>query len=196
MNADKVHAAMVGVVERGDIPALVTLGDEVLVDAIGTTTAGGPDNQPMRRDTIFRIASLTKPIAAAATMLLVNDGVLRLDDAVERWLPELANRRGLRRIDAELDDTVPARRAITVGDLLTSDPRQLPDPAAHSRRAPRRRLPPAPVADLRPGRILAPAGPPAADVPAGRALALQHELRPDGRPGRARVRALVFHLSQ
>ena len=84
---------MAGFVARGEIPGLVTLvahGDEVLVDAVGTTTAGG--SEPMRRDTIFRIASLTKPIAAAATMLLVDDGVLRLDDAVERWLPALANR--------------------------------------------------------------------------------------------------------
>ena len=123
MNTDKLHAAMAGFVERGEIPGIVTVvarGDEVLVDAIGTTTAGGPGNQPMRRDTIFRIASLTKPIAAAATMILVDDGVLRLDDAVERWLPELANRRVLKRIDAQLDDTVPARRAITVRDVLTS----------------------------------------------------------------------------
>ncbi len=123
MTNDKLHAAMAGFVARGEIPGIVTLvarGDEVFVDAVGTTTTGGPDNQPMRRDTIFRIASLTKPIAAAGTMLLVDDGVLRLDDAVTRWLPELANRRVLRRIDAALDDTVPARRAITVRDLLTS----------------------------------------------------------------------------
>ena len=74
----------------------------------------------MRPDTICRIASITKPVAAAATMILVDDGKRRPDDAVERWLPELANRRVLRRIDSELDDTVPARRAITVRDLLTS----------------------------------------------------------------------------
>ena len=123
MTNDKLRASMAGFVARGEIPGIVALvarGDDVFVDAVGTTTAGGPDNQPMRRDTIFRIASLTKPIAAAATMLLVDDGVLRLDDAVERWLPELANRRVLKRIDAQLDDTVPARRAITVRDLLTS----------------------------------------------------------------------------
>ena len=121
MTNDKLHTAMAGFVERGEIPGSVTLvarGEEVLVDAVGTTTAGG--SAPMRRDTIFRIASLTKPIAAAATMLLVDDGVLRLDDAVDRWLPELANRRVLKRIDAQLDDTVPARRAITVRDVLTS----------------------------------------------------------------------------
>ncbi len=74
----------------------------------------------MRRDTIFRIASITKPITAAATMILVDEGALRLDDSVERWLPELTNRKVLSRIDAQLDDTVPARRSITVRDLLTS----------------------------------------------------------------------------
>ena len=76
----------------------------------------GPD---MRRDTIFRIASMTKPVTATAVMMLVEEGQLRLDEPVDRLLPELANRGVLRRIDAELDDTVPARRPITVEDLLT-----------------------------------------------------------------------------
>ncbi len=115
-----LHAAMRGYVERGNIPGIVTLiarGDEIHVDAVGTMTLDGDD--PMRRDTIFRIASISKPITAAATMILVDDGVLRLDDSVERWLPELAKRRVLKRIDSQLDDTVPAKRSITVRDLLT-----------------------------------------------------------------------------
>jgi CubicO group peptidase (beta-lactamase class C family) len=62
---------------------------------------------------------MTKPITAAATMMLVEDGMLRLDEPVDRLLPELANRRVLRRIDGPLDDTVAAKRAITVEDLLT-----------------------------------------------------------------------------
>ena len=116
-----LHMTMAGYVERGDIPGIVTLigrGDEIHVDATGRKTVGG--KEPMRRDTIFRIASITKPIAAAATMILVDEGKLRLDDSVERWLPELANRKVLSRIDSPLDDTVPARRPITVRDLLTS----------------------------------------------------------------------------
>ncbi len=115
-----LHKAMMGYVERGAIPGIVTLigrGDEIHVDAIGSKTVDGKD--VMRRDTIFRIASLTKPITAAAAMMLVDDGKLRLDDAVERWLPELAKRKVLRRIAAPLDDTVPGRRAITLRDLLT-----------------------------------------------------------------------------
>jgi CubicO group peptidase (beta-lactamase class C family) len=116
-----LHATMAGYVERGDIPGIVTLvsrGDEVHVDAVGTTTIGG--HNLMRHDAIFRIASITKPITAAAAMMLIEDGKLQLGDAVDPWLPELANRRVLKRIDAPLDDTVPALRPITVRDLQTS----------------------------------------------------------------------------
>jgi CubicO group peptidase (beta-lactamase class C family) len=62
---------------------------------------------------------MTKPITAVAAIILVEECKLRLDDPVDRWLPELANRKVLRAIDAPLDDTVPARRAITLRDLLT-----------------------------------------------------------------------------
>ena len=75
--------------------------------------------EPMRRDTIFRIASVTKPIMAAAAMILVEECVLRLDDPVDELLPELADRQVLRTLDSPLDDTVPANRPITLRDLLT-----------------------------------------------------------------------------
>jgi CubicO group peptidase (beta-lactamase class C family) len=120
MQLDDMHKRLAAYVERGEIPgyvALVARGDEVQVDAMGNTARGG--TVPVRRETIFRVASMTKPVTAAATMILVDDGKLRLDDAVERWLPELANRRVLRSLGAQLDDTVPAARAITVRDLLT-----------------------------------------------------------------------------
>src|SRR5262249_28329267 len=74
---------------------------------------------PVRRAAIFRLASVTKPIRAGAAMILVEECRLRLDDPVDEWLPELANRRVLRAIDSELDDTVPAERPITLRDLLT-----------------------------------------------------------------------------
>src|SRR5919197_5508991 len=96
---------------------LVEKGDEVAFDAVGATAIGGA--APMRRDTIFRIASMTKAITATAVMMLVEEGKLTLDAPVERWLPELANRRVLRRLGGPLTDTVPARRPITVRDLLT-----------------------------------------------------------------------------
>jgi Beta-lactamase len=87
----RMHEVMSGHVERGHVPGLVTLIDrrgEVHVDAIGALAFGG--SAPMRRDTIFRIASLTKPITAAAAMILVEECRLRLDDPVDEWLPELA----------------------------------------------------------------------------------------------------------
>src|SRR5712664_3983025 len=113
-------AVMSGYVERGAIPGIVTLvarQDEVHVEVIGTRALN--ESEPMRRDTIFRIASLTKPIAAAAAIILVEECRLRLDEPVDRWLPELAGRRVLKRIDAELDDTVPAKRPLSLRDLLT-----------------------------------------------------------------------------
>ena len=116
----RLHDVMAGYVERGEMPGLVTLVSrrgEVHVDAIGTQAIGG--SAPMSRDTIFRISSMTKPIIAAATMLLIEECRLRLDEPVERWLPELAGRRVLKRIDGPLDETVPAQRSITVRDLLT-----------------------------------------------------------------------------
>src|SRR5438105_140785 len=116
----RMHDIMAGYVERGEVPGLVTLVSrrgEVHVDAIGRKAVGSSD--PMRRDTIFRIASMTKPIAAAAAMILVEECRLRLDDPVDRLLPELADRRVLRRLEGPLDDTVPANRSITVRDLLT-----------------------------------------------------------------------------
>jgi CubicO group peptidase (beta-lactamase class C family) len=96
---------------------LVTRGGQTEVFAVGTKALGDP--APMRRDTIFRIASMTKPVTAVAALMLIEDGVIRLDDPVDRWLPELADRRVLTRIDGPLHDTVPARRAITLEDLLT-----------------------------------------------------------------------------
>jgi CubicO group peptidase (beta-lactamase class C family) len=97
---------------------LLARGDDVTVEAVGTHTAEG--GTPMARDSIFRIASLTKPITAAAVLLLVEEGRLRLDDPVERWLPELAAPVVVRTPQSPLDDVVPARRPITVFDLLTN----------------------------------------------------------------------------
>jgi len=115
----RMHDVMAGHVERGDMPGLVTLvsrrGD-VHADAIGTTALGGLE--PMRRDTIFRISSMTKPITATAAMILVEECKLRLDEPVDRLLPELADRKVLTRLDGPLDDTAPAHRSINVRDLL------------------------------------------------------------------------------
>src|SRR5215208_5479053 len=116
----RMRDVMAGHVGRGVVPGVVTLlsrRGEVQVHAIGTKAFGGSD--PMRRDTIFRVASVTKPIVAAAAMILVEECALRLDEPVDRWLPELADRQVLRTIESPLDDTVPANHPITLRDLLT-----------------------------------------------------------------------------
>ena len=117
---ERMRAVLARHVEAGTLPGLVALlcrRGEVHVEEIGTRAAG--DRAPMRRDTIFRITSMTKPVTAVAAMILVEECRLRLDEPVDRWLPELAGRRVLRRIDGPLDDTVPARRPISLRDLLT-----------------------------------------------------------------------------
>jgi CubicO group peptidase (beta-lactamase class C family) len=73
----------------------------------------------MRRDTTFRLASMSKPVTAVGAMILVEECKLRLDDRVDEWLPELQGRKVLRTIESPLDDTVPAQRPITLRDLLT-----------------------------------------------------------------------------
>src|SRR3989441_76865 len=117
---DRLHEAMAARVAKGELPGIVMLvarNKDVHVDTIGVMAFGSAE--PMRRDAIFRITSMTKPILATATMMLVDDGKLALEEPVDRLLPELAERRVLKRIDGPLDDTVPARRSITVRDLLT-----------------------------------------------------------------------------
>jgi CubicO group peptidase (beta-lactamase class C family) len=116
---ERMHRVLGGYIDRGEMPGLVALvscGEDVHVEALGALSFGGA---PMKRDTIFRIASMTKPITAVAAMILVEECRLRLDDPVDEFLPELASRKVLRRVDAPLDDVVPATRAITLRDLLT-----------------------------------------------------------------------------
>ncbi|MEV6246029.1 serine hydrolase domain-containing protein [Streptomyces sp. NPDC051742] len=117
----KVRDVLERYVASGKIPGVVALvgrGDETHVEAIGTMRHDG--GAPMRRDTIFRMASTSKPVSVAAAMILLDECRLRLDDTVDAWLPELADRQVLKRVDGPLDDTVPARRPITVRDVLTS----------------------------------------------------------------------------
>jgi CubicO group peptidase (beta-lactamase class C family) len=115
----ELHAVAQRFVADDLIPGLVALvarGDHVHVDALGTLAVDGP---PLWRDSLFRISSTTKPITAAATLALVAEGRLDLDEPVGRLLPELASPRVLRTMSGPLDDTVSARRPITTRDLLT-----------------------------------------------------------------------------
>ena len=121
----RIHDVMAGHVERGDVPGLVTLVSrrgETHVDAIGMKAVGDfktVGNGPMQCDAIFRISSMTTPIAAGAALILVEECKLRLDEPVDRLLPELADRKVLKRLAGPLDDTVPATRPISLRDLLT-----------------------------------------------------------------------------
>ena len=99
------------------LAALVARDGQVHVTSAGHKALR--DSAPIGRDAIFRIASMTKPVTGVAAMLLIEDGAMALSDPVERWLPELGARRVLRAWDAELSDTVPAERAITVEDVLS-----------------------------------------------------------------------------
>jgi len=119
--ATDLHDLLQSAVDNGEAPgvvALVARGDDVEFATAGTTELGG--STPMARDTLFRIASLTKPITAALAMLLIEEGRVGHDDPIARWLPELAHPMVVRTPDAPLDDLVPAARPITVADLLTS----------------------------------------------------------------------------
>jgi len=116
----RISEMMSGYVDRGTLPGYVSLvsrqGEEHVAYA-GVLALDS--NEPMQRDTIFRIASMTKPITAVAAMILIEECVLRLDDPVDAFLPELADRQVLVRPDAALTQTVPANRPITLRDLLT-----------------------------------------------------------------------------
>src|ERR1700674_5563264 len=194
---DRLHQAMAARVENRSLPGIVTLGaqgDDVYVDVIGSMAFGG--DRPMRRDTIFRITSMTKPILGAATMLLVDDGRLALGEPVSRLLPELAARRVLKRVDGPLDQTVPANCPITVEDLLTFRPgygfiivvpTTFNPPYPIIQRAEELQLAhgaAGPPHAARPRRVDRPLRNAAADVPARRALAVQRRLARARRPGR------------
>jgi CubicO group peptidase (beta-lactamase class C family) len=110
-----------GHVADGDMAGLTWLvarHGEVHTGTAGTFEQGGA-GAPIERDTIFRISSMTKPIVAAAALSMVEDGTLALDDPVDPWIPELADRRVMIDPEGSLDDTVPANRPISLRDLLT-----------------------------------------------------------------------------
>ena len=111
-----VAASHVGDDKVPGLVALVAQGDDVHVEALGTLAVGG---RPVARNSLFRIASTTKPITASATLALAREGLLELDEPVVRLLPELANRRVLRRMDGPLEDTIAAIAPVTVRGLLT-----------------------------------------------------------------------------
>ncbi len=116
-----VRPALQAFVDRGELAGVVTLtsqgGQIVQSEAIGWSDL--ETRTPMRSDTLFRIASMTKPITSAAALMLVEEGRIALDDPISRWIPELADPLVLRDAAGPLREVSPARRPITVEDLLT-----------------------------------------------------------------------------
>ena len=104
----------------GSVPGAVALIDRD--GQLERATAGLAEietGRAMTPDAIFRIASISKPITAAATLMLIENGTLDMEDPIRRWLPELAEPRVLRTPSSSVEDTVTAERPITVRDLLT-----------------------------------------------------------------------------
>ena len=107
-------------VADGTIPGAVALLSDGATVQIAAAGRAALDGQAMRADAIMRIQSMTKPVTTVAALRLVEAGRMGLDDSVEPWLPELADRVVLTRPDAALDDTEPAQGPITVRHLLTN----------------------------------------------------------------------------
>lgn len=121
MNLADNRSSIAQAVDAGLLAGAVTLachrGDVVQVNEIGYRDVEA--GLPMQRDTIFRIASMTKPVTVAAALTLIEEGKLALSDPVSRWLPELADMQVLADPTGPLDRTVPARQPITIDDLMT-----------------------------------------------------------------------------
>jgi CubicO group peptidase (beta-lactamase class C family) len=121
MKLDGNQASIREAIDAGLLAGAVTLvwraGEVVQVNELGYRDVDA--GLPMQRDTIFRIASMTKPVTVAAAMILVEQGKLAPNDPVAEWLPELSEMRVLPDPLGPLDKTEPARRLITIEDLMT-----------------------------------------------------------------------------
>lgn len=92
----------------GEIGQVLTLGSRDLASGA-----------PMQRDTLFRIASMTKPVTTVAALMLLEAGELALSDPITRWAPEFKDMRVLKDARRSLEDSTPAARDITIEDLMT-----------------------------------------------------------------------------
>ena len=117
----QIPPALQAVVDAGDLSGLVTLiwrkGEVAQVTTLGKRNI--EQGKPMERDTLFRIASMTKPVTSVAALMLLDEGKLRLEDPITRWLPEFAGMQVLKDAAGPIADTYPAPREITVEDLMT-----------------------------------------------------------------------------
>ena len=118
---ERIAPAIEEAIARGELPGAVTLvwRNGTIAHRAATGRRDLRRNLPMQRDTLFRIRSMTKPITSAVTLMLMEEGKLRLDDPIVRWAPEFARMRVLKVSGGPLDETYPAPRDITIEDLLT-----------------------------------------------------------------------------
>lgn len=118
---DRIPGALQAVVDAGDLSGFVTLiwrkGEIVQLNTVGHRDVAA--GKPMTRDTMFRIASMTKPITSVAALMLMEEGKLRLDDPITKWAPEFANMKVLKDASGPLDEVYDAPREITIDDLMT-----------------------------------------------------------------------------
>ncbi|HEX2818034.1 MAG TPA: serine hydrolase domain-containing protein, partial [Phenylobacterium sp.] len=117
----QIPPALQAVVDAGDLSGFVTLiwrkGEVAQVNIIGHRDIAS--GAPTTRDTLFRIASMTKPVTSIAALMLLEDGKLRLEDPITKWLPEFSGMQVLKDAAGPIEDTYPAARDITVEDLMT-----------------------------------------------------------------------------
>jgi CubicO group peptidase (beta-lactamase class C family) len=118
---DRMHRGMQGFIDRREAGGVVTLiareGKVVDVRAYGFQDV--ESKKPMRADTIFRIASMSKPITSVAVMMLYEDGKLLLTDPISKYIPSFKNQTVVAKSEGGATSTEPAKRPITVRDLLT-----------------------------------------------------------------------------
>jgi CubicO group peptidase (beta-lactamase class C family) len=117
----QVAPALKSVSDAGDLSGFVTLiwrkGEELQLNLIGKRDL--ETGAPMERDTLFRIASMTKPVTSVAALMLMEEGKLKLDDPITKWAPEFADMKVLKDPTGPVEDTYPSPREITVDDLFT-----------------------------------------------------------------------------
>ena len=117
----RIPGALQGVVDAGDLSGFVTLiwrkGEVVQLNTLGQRDIAG--GKPMTRDTLFRIASMTKPITSVATLMLMEEGKLKLDDPITKWLPEFKAMKVMKDATGPVDEVYDAPRVITIEDLMT-----------------------------------------------------------------------------
>jgi CubicO group peptidase (beta-lactamase class C family) len=117
----QVPGALQTVIDNGDLSGAVTLiwrgGEIAQVNVLGQADIEA--KRAMRRDTLFRIASMTKPVTSAAALMLMQEGRFKLTDPITAWAPEFSDMKVLRSPSGPLEDTYPAPREITFDDLFT-----------------------------------------------------------------------------